>query len=187
MKEVLTISLQLASFDKLRTPGFSDTTSCKGLLFFGVGADTRAQQQAFKFLLLGIHQDEVSATRFIDHNKEISPWLNECNEIWTAVLQPFHHKGEANYLNTNTPGKLFEVLAESPGTNTPIVVLTTSGWVTGDNLDMNRVKEFSEGVLGVRASMTAVTGLHSQQSFFPRRFDLRSHYCNNMEGCSCRW
>lgn len=172
MQQPLTISLQLASFDKLRTPGLCDTANCTGLLFFGAGADTRAaatapaQQQAFKFLLLGIHEDEASAHHFIDHNKQMAPWLNDCNEIWTAVLQPFHHKGEANYLNTENPGKLFEVLADSPGSNTPIVVLTTSGWITGDHLDMNRVKEFSEGVLGVRASMTAINGLHSQQSFF---------------------
>ena len=45
-------------------------------------------------------------------------------------------------------------------------MLTTSGWTTGESLDMNRVKEFSEGVLGVRASMTGIDGLHSQQSFF---------------------
>jgi hypothetical protein len=31
---------------------------------------------------------------------------------------------------------------------------------------MNRVREFSNGVMSVRASMTAVDGLHSQQSFF---------------------
>jgi hypothetical protein len=133
---------------------------------YTAAATVPALQQAFKFLLLGIHEDEVSANHFIDHNKEIAPWLNDCNEIWTAILQPFHHKGEANYLNTENPGKLFKALADSPGTNTPIVVLTTAGWTTGDGLDMNRVKEFSDGVLGVRASMTAIDGLHSQQSFF---------------------
>ena len=44
--------------------------------------------------------------------------------------------------------------------------ITTSGWNVGTELDMNRVREFSTGVLAVRASMTAMRGLHSQQSFF---------------------
>ncbi len=172
MKQPFTISLQLAGFDTLTTAGNSDTAAFPGLLFFGIGADTRAavtapaSQQAFKFLLLGIHEDESSANDFINNKATISPWLKEANEIWSAVLQPFHHRGEANYLNTAMPGKMFDLLADSPGVNFPVVVLTTSGWITGDSLDMNRVKEFSEGVLGVRASMTAIDGLHSQQSFF---------------------
>lgn len=172
MKKATTISLQLASFDTLRMPGSSNVEHIDGLLFFKVGADTRAavttpsSQQAFRFLLLGIHEDEGSAHYFLDHAIELSPWLSEATERWAAVLQPFHHKGEANYLHPSQPGKLFETLCDSPGLNTPIVVLTTSGWIVGDTLDMNRVKEFSEGVLGVRASMTGVDGLHSQQSFF---------------------
>ena len=53
----------------------------------------------------------------------------------------------------------------SPGTNVPVVVITTAGWATED---MNRVKEFGEGGAGVPISMTAVDGLHSQQGlFFP--------------------
>jgi hypothetical protein len=172
MKRATTISLQLASFDTLRMPGSSNVENIDGLLFFKVGADTRAavttpsSHQAFRFLLLGIHEDEASAYHFLDHAIELSPWLSEATERWAAILQPFHHKGEANYLEPSQPGKLFETLCESPGLNTPIVVLTTSGWIVGDTLDMNRVKEFSEGVLGVRASMTGVDGLHSQQSFF---------------------
>ena len=74
MKQPFTISLELASFDKLTMPGKADTTNCTGLLFFGVGADTRAavtpstSQQAFKFLLLGMHENETSANNFIDNN-----------------------------------------------------------------------------------------------------------------------
>ena len=169
MNQSRTISLVLANFDAIRTAGTSNTADFPGLLFFSVGADTRAaitaldSQQAFKFVLVGIHEDENSANDFIDNKEAISPWLKEAKETWSAVLQPFHYKGEANYLNKENPGKLFEVLAESPGTNVPVVVITTAGWAT---LDMNRVKEFGEGAAGVRISMTAVDGLHSQQSFF---------------------
>jgi hypothetical protein len=169
MQQSLTISLVLANFDAIRTAGNSNTADFPGLLFFSIGADTRAaitapdSQQAFKFVLLGIHEDEKSANDFIENKEAISPWLKEAKETWCAVLQPFHHKGEANYLNKETPGKMFDVLAESPGTNVPVVVITTAGWATPD---MNRVKEFGDGAAGVRISMTAVDGLHSQQSFF---------------------
>lgn len=47
-----------------------------------------------------------------------------------------------------------------------VVALTTSGWNVGEGLDMNRLREFGAGVLAVRASMTGVPGLRSQQSFF---------------------
>ena len=50
----------------------------------------------------------------------------------------------------------------------PVVALTTSGWDVVESLDMNRVREFGAGVLAVRASMTGLPGLRSQQSFlFP--------------------
>jgi hypothetical protein len=169
MKQSLTISLVLASFDTIRTPGDSNALDFPGLLFFSIGADTRAavtaadSQHAFRFALMGIHEDEKSAKDFVDNIETISSWVKEAKEIWSAVLQPFHHKGEANYLNKENPGKLFDVLAESPGTNVPVVVITTAGWAT---VDMNRVKEFGDGAAGVRISMTAVDGLHSQQSFF---------------------
>lgn len=165
----LTISLVLANFDTIRTPGNSNTENFSGLLFFSIGADTRAaitasnSQQAFKFILVGLHEDEKSASNFIENKEVVSPWLKEANETWSAVLQPFHHKGEANYLNREKPGKLFDVLAESPGLNVPVVVITTAGWTTAD---MDRIKEFGEGAAGVRISMTAIDGLHSQQSFF---------------------
>lgn len=174
MKRATTISVQLISFDTLQTPGESNVENCKGLLFYNVGADTRAaamlpaSHQAFKFLILGFHENESSANYFIDNNKTIFPWLDESNEIWRAVLQPYHHKGEANYLDPKNPAKLFDELVKSPGSNAPVVVLTTAGFVTGESLDMNRVMKFSEGTGAVRVSMTALDGLHSQQSFvFP--------------------
>ena len=94
--------------------------------------------------------------------------MNEAREVWGAVLQPFRHKGEANYLNRMQPGPLFDPVAllPLPSADAPFVSITTSGWSVGPEFDMNRVREFSAGVLAVRASMTAMPGLHSQQSFF---------------------
>ena len=174
MKSARAISLQLVSFDSLQNPGEPNIENFKGLLFCNIGADTRAAAQqpvshtAFRFLILGLHEDESSAHLLIDNNRELFPFINASNEIWSAVLQPFHHKGTANYLSQDNPSRLFDELASSPGTRTPIVVLTTAGFVKDDHLDMNRVIEFGVGTGAIRASMTAMDSLHSQQSFlFP--------------------
>ena len=98
----------------------------------------------------------------------MAPWTVEGCESWGAVLRPFRHKGEANYLNRMEPGALFDAsaLSAAPSADGPFVSITTSGWRVSPELDMNRVREFSTGVLAVRASMTGMAGLHSQQSFF---------------------
>jgi hypothetical protein len=55
----------------------------------------------------------------------------------------------------------------------PFVAITSSGWNATPGLDLNRVREFSTGVMVVRIAMTAVPGLHSEQSFFlPGGLDL---------------
>ncbi len=144
------------------------------MLFCGVAADTRAagtepaSQQAFAFALLGLHRDAASAQRLLEDYRSVAPWTVEACEAWGAVLRPFRHKGVANYLNRIDPGPLFDpgALSAAPSTDAPFVSITTSGWRVSPELDMDRVREFSTGVLAVRASMTAMTGLHSQQSFF---------------------
>ena len=102
----------------------------------------------------------------MDNRRTLTPWLNNAVESWAAVLQPFRHLGEANYFDASQPGALFDSMGPLPAADAPIVVITSSGWVTGEQLDMNRVREFSNGVMSVRASMTGVEGLYSQQSFF---------------------
>jgi hypothetical protein len=83
-----------------------------------------------------------------------------------AVLRPFRHMGECNYLNQATPGPLFGTPEAPPDPSEPIAIITTAGWKLGDSLDMARVREFSNGVGAVRMSMTGTDGLHSQESFF---------------------
>jgi hypothetical protein len=168
------ISLHLSRFDFIRAAGGIEAGDRPGVLFCSVGADTRAagtepvSQQAFVFAMLGLHQNADSAHRLLEHYLGLAPWMNEAREVWGAVLRPFRHKGEANYLDRLQPGPLFDptALLAPPSANTPVVSITTSGWRVSPELDMNRVREFSTGVLAVRASMTAVPGLHSQQSFF---------------------
>ena len=140
-----------------------------GTLFGRVAADTRAagtepaSQQAFAFLILGLHEDLGSAERFL---AERAAWLDEAREVWRGILEPFRHHGAANYLDPAHPGRLFGSMMPANLVDGPVVALTTSGWNLGEGLDMTRVREFGAGVLAVRASMTGVPGLRSQQSFF---------------------
>src|SRR3982751_6622275 len=166
------VSMILARFDSLRAVGDTNVGPLDGFLFRGIAADTRAavtepaSHQAFAFLTLGLHADETSAQRAFDSRKETAPWLSEAAEVWSAVLQPFRHLGDASYLDRNSPGPLFGALGPAPDSASPIVVVTSSGWTMGEGFDMSRVREFSNGVLGVRASMSGIAGLLSQQSFF---------------------
>ena len=166
------LSMFLARFDEMRNAAPLSPDLAPGVIFRGVGADTRAaasepaSQQAFRFLVLALHSDEASAHSFIEHRRTIVPWLAGAVEVWSAVLRPFRHMGECNYLDQAVPGPIFASLDSPPDPAEPIVIITTAGWEVGDKLDMARVREFSNGVLGVRASMTGVDGLHSQQSFF---------------------
>jgi hypothetical protein len=183
MNRAAFLSLQLARFDTLREAGTlarpddrSVDSIDSGVLFCRVGADTRAaatepaSQQAFTFLILGLHRDEASAHRLLDrqldNRSRLAPWLMEAREVWAGVLQPYRHNGAANYLDPQQPGPLFETLAPAPSPTRPLVALTSVGWNVDEQLDRNRVREFSSGVGGVRMAMTGVKGLHSQQSFF---------------------
>jgi hypothetical protein len=85
-----------------------------------------------------------------------APWLDEAAEVWSAVLQPFRHKGKANYLTPVEPDKFFEPLMAPPPDESPVVVLTSIGFDT-DGLDMARVADIALGTGAVRASMTAVS------------------------------
>jgi heme-degrading monooxygenase HmoA len=122
-----------------------------------------ASQEAFTFLIFGLHEDAASAQRFL---ADRVAWLDEAQEVWSGILEPFRHHGTANYLDGADPGPLFESMMPAGPADGPVVALTTPGWNVGEGLDMNRVREFGDGVLAVRASMTGVPGLRSQQSFF---------------------
>jgi hypothetical protein len=166
------ITLQLARFDALLTnPGQSGAERADGVLFCGVAADTRgaatepATQQAFVFAMISLHADEGSARALLHERSSFVPWMNEAKESWGAVLRPYRCKGEVNWIDRASPGQVFD-LGAAPGADTPFVVITSVGWRTGPDLDMNRVRDFGAGVLGIRASMAGTAGLRSAQSFF---------------------
>ena len=166
------ITLQMARFDLLRAVSDLRDVGTPRMLYCGVGADTRAagtepvSHMAFVFLILGLHKDAGSAHHFFEARHAAAPWLRIALESWSAVLQPTRHKGEANYLNREEPGPLFEVLAPELLPSDPFVAITTSGWNIGKGHDTKRVNRFSTGVNAVRMAMTGVDGLHSHQSFY---------------------
>jgi hypothetical protein len=165
-------SIHLARFETLRAAGPLAPGDRDGVLFRAVAADTRAaatepaSQQAFKFLLFALHDGVDSAHRLFEERYTYAPWLREACEVWSGVLRPFRHMGTANYLDRREPGPLFDPAIEAPAGDGPVLVTTSSGWVVDDALDMNRVREFSNGVAAVRMAMSGIDGLHSQQSFF---------------------
>ena len=165
-------SLTLARFNTLQTSGPIDAGVLPEALFLMAGADSRAaaceakSQQAFKFAILGLHESAESAQLALKHRLSIAPWITDAIETWSAVLKPFRHHGAANYLNSENPGPLFQEMDLVPPERTPILVITTAGWVNTEGENLARIREFGAGVGGVRISMTGIAGLHSQQSFY---------------------
>ncbi len=174
------ITLQLARFDAIRANGGIAPGDFPGLVFAGVAADTRAagtepaSQQAFVFAAYGYHADRASADRWIDSRKELLPWFAGARESWAGILQPFRQRGVSNHPDRAQPGLPFaeSALVAPPPEGTPLAVVTTTGWTVTPELDLNRVREFSTGVMAVRMAMTGNPALHSQQSFFfPRALE----------------
>ncbi|MDH5759733.1 MAG: hypothetical protein OEZ65_09115 [Gemmatimonadota bacterium] len=165
------VSLQLARFDGLRRVEPIAEPVLGDALFHGIGADARASggvpesREAFNFVVLGLHDSADAAQRFLTSSPGLVPWLGDAVERWNAILEPFRHHGTANHLNPDEPGPLFDTFVPPPAPDEPIVVMTSVGYRLGPGFDPARADAFSEGVMAVRASMTAVSGLHSQQSF----------------------
>jgi hypothetical protein len=169
-------SIVLVRFDEIRVGGTAGDNGGEGdgVLFRRVAADIRAaetdmeSETAFKFAIYGLHDSVQSAQRAIDDRLNSMPWITEAKETWCAVLSPFRHYGEANFLDPHCPGPVFETIQPEPAAGSPIVVVTSAGWNLGPDLDMSLVRDFGANVAAVRISMTGVAGLHSQQTFsFP--------------------
>lgn len=167
-------SLVLARFADIRQTGPVFPPTTPDTLFLKAAADVRAgnssgrDQRAFKFAVYGLHTSEEAARHAVDHRLSITPWIQEAMEVWAGVLSPFRHFGEANFLDRNAPGPLYQVADSPPEEGKPIVICTTVGWNSTDAIAMERIKRFGDGVAAVRIGMTGLPGLHSQQSFsFP--------------------
>lgn len=67
-----------------------------------MGADCRAagtepaSREAFTFIVVGLHDSQVTADRLFEELTTVAPWFEEAVERWSGVLAPFRRKGEAN-------------------------------------------------------------------------------------------
>lgn len=163
----------MARFDSLQPQKPERLDRGEGVHFLSTGADLRAAytgpdgDTAFKFVTYGLHADEASANRTMDDRAKTLPWLSDASEVWSAVLVPIRHFGEANHIDPSNPGEEYSVggILTHPA-DKPLVVVTSVGWEYTEDLDMDRLREFSQGVTSVRVGMSGVAGLHSQQTFF---------------------
>jgi hypothetical protein len=144
------VSFQLARFDRLRAPGALNPGDHPGVRFCQLGADCRAagtdpaSQEAFTFIVVGLHGTEESADGLLADVATVAPWLEEADERWSAVMAPYRTKGTANFLAPTTAERLFDPVIAAPLPGTPVVVLTSAGWQR-DGLDMARVQDLGRG------------------------------------------
>src|SRR5512140_1466148 len=105
MPKARAVSLHLARFDAMSANQGLVAPAPDGNLFCAIASDSRAAgteppaQQAFTFAMLGLHTDEDSARATVAARRTLAPWLDNAREVWSAVLRPFRHKGEVNWLD----------------------------------------------------------------------------------------
>lgn len=140
---------------------------------WAVGADERAAnsdfgtQQAFTWLGLGLHDDELSANELFEAGDDATPCFDGADERWSGVLQPFNHRGETNWLDPDQPGPVLTA-GPPPTDGEPFAVITSAGWTIDDRFDVDKALDFGRGVAEVRSNMSSVDGLLSHQAFnFP--------------------
>ena len=176
-----TITVNLARFGEARSTAGVETGCPVGdPVAWAVGCDEGAagtgagSQCGSVWVAVGLHADRASADAVFDAGADVVPSMGGAIETWRAVLAPFHHRGEVNWLDAGAPGPAFPIGASAesgPSVAGPFAVITSAGWNIDANFDVDRALEFGAGLDRVRASMTAVDGMHSHQVFaFPGLF-----------------
>lgn len=163
-------SVLLVKFATVQDCGCSLVAPDEHSLFAALGSDTRAagiqsdQGRAYKFAVLALHPSKEDASQHLANLKTTQLWSVKPVVQFSCILEPVRHVGSVNYLDSKNPGRIFDCGTEAvPDGN--FVVITTAGFKESEGV-MERMKTFSNGVLGVRISMSAADGLLSQQSFF---------------------
>lgn len=99
-------------------------------------------------------------------NKEVfMPFLPGTVESWHLLLRPFRHQGECNHIERDTPGELFEISGEDGGGS--LAVVTTAGYRSGFEANMDRVVAFRDKVDHVSAWMKELEGCFVSRAFTP--------------------
>ena len=173
------VTVQLARFARLTSMGGANTESKVGNpVMWAIGADEVAAhlnlgtQKAFTWIALGLHDKESSARDHFAAGAEAVPYFADAAESWSAVLQPFSHRGSVNWLEPLKPGPVF-LPGSAPEQDEPFVVITSAGWTFDQSFDPVKALDFGRGVVEVRKNMAAVEGLHSHHSFnFPTELEI---------------
>lgn len=114
---------------------------------------------------LGLYRDEASARAAFAARASHLPLLDTTVESWHVLLVALTHRGEANHLERDRPGLIFEAGQSDPGG--PLVVLTTAGFTLGPGFDPARAIAFRRAVDRVRGWLQAAPGLVASQVFTP--------------------
>lgn len=160
-------TLTLARFGQPVTlPELEPPTAGQSSSVLLLGSDDMVSREQFgsrtshEWALLGLHRTEEDATATYRDGDGATARLDGATETWSALLQPYSHRGETNW----SPEPLF-----APGNRRshdgPFVVLTTAGFDPELDPDLTRRREFLGGVAAVRASFAATPGLRSQNVF----------------------
>lgn len=134
---------------------------------WALGADEESNfgsRTSNTWLALGLHPTAESADAVFDHGGGSTPFFGGAAETWSAVLQPFAHRGEVNWLDHTEPGLVFDV-GPGPKDDEPFVVITSAGWTLDDRFDIDKALDFGRGVAEVRSDMVDADGLHFQHAF----------------------
>lgn len=134
-------------------------------LMAGVGAATDFERAA----RVSLHSDLDSAIQAMREQWGPAGW--ECGTRWAAVLEPFRHVGEVDWLRPECPGPIFSV-AEAADPSERLAVLTTAGWDMAAEMNWARPIEFSERVTDVLDQLAGTPGLQYGASF---AFRLPTH------------
>jgi hypothetical protein len=114
---------------------------------------------------IGLFAGLAKAELAFRNKEEFMPFLAGTEESWHLLLRPFRHHGECNHIERETPGELFEASEEGGGG--PLVVVTTAGYESGFEANMDRVVAFRHKVDNVGAWMKELKGCLFSRAFTP--------------------
>ena len=136
-------------------------------LMWAVGADESGSfgsRTSTTWLALGLHATMESADAVFDAGLDAVPFFSGATETWGALLQPFSHRGDVNWIDGADAVSRFET-GPAPADEEPFVVITSAGWTVDERFDADKAMRFAGGVAAVRSSMDGADGLFFQHVF----------------------
>lgn len=136
-------------------------------LMWAVGADEAGafgSRASTTWLAFGLHDTMESADAVFDAGLDAVPFFSGAAETWSAVLQPFSHRGDVNWIAGAQADSRFET-GPAPADEEPFVVITSAGYTLDERFDADKALRFASGVAEVRHSMDGADGLFFQHVF----------------------